>query len=904
MSKQKSSTTEQINKKDKTLWHSLSVDSALEKLDASEAGLTNQEVEQRVAEFGPNKLPETRPPSALQRFLMQFHNVLIYVLLAASVVTALLDHWLDTAVILGVVVINAIIGYVQEGKAERALEGIRKMLSLDAKVMRDGHRQKVAAEKLVPGDVVLLESGDKIPADLRLFMVRNLRVDESALTGESVAVEKKIESVAADSVLGDRKNMAFSGTSVVYGRATGIVVETGSRTELGKINRMMAEEEKITTPLLREINKFGKTLSLAILGLTVLLFGFGYFFREYEIGELFLAVISLAVAAIPEGLPAIMTITLAIGVQAMARKNAIIRRLPSVETLGSVTVICSDKTGTLTRNEMTARSAVTADATFEIEGAGYNPEGSINKNGHPISMTDEPVFRKLTETLRVCNDAELHHENGHWKIEGDPTEGALITLAHKAGVSDFQPHRIDHIPFESEHQYMATLNRVDGDRIIYMKGAPERILEHCSRQMALNGCTELDTDFWKNEINKQASDGRRLIAAAISNQPYDGDHIDHENIVNLTFLGLVGIVDPPRPEAIEAIKKCREAGISVKMITGDHLLTARAIGVELGIGDGDKAISGAELEKMDDDELRVAAVEYDVFARTSPEHKLRLVKALQQEKMICAMTGDGVNDAPALKRADVGIAMGIKGTEVTKDSSEMVLADDNFASIASAVEEGRTIYDNLQKAILFIIPTNGAESLVIMVALLMGMVLPITPVQILWVNMVTAVTLALALSFEPTEPGVMRRPPRDPAAPILSGYLIWRIGFVSVLIGGFTLGLYGWLKQNGYEMDTARTVAVNTLVAGQLFYLFTCRRMHGPAIDSGFFNNRAVFYSCGILILLQLIFTYTPFMNHLFGSFPLQLSYWIYPLVSGFAIFIIVEFEKWILGRKRTRPAH
>lgn len=904
----------------KTSWHTLSISDTLEKLDVNEEeGLSEEKAEQLLDEHGPNKLPKAEEKYALERFLAQFHNVLIYVLLAAAVITALLNHWLDTGVILGVVFINAIIGFVQEGKAEKALEGIQKMLSLDAAVKRDGERKKIKADHLVPGDIVLLESGDKIPADLRLIKVRNLRVEESALTGESMAVDKDTEPVDEDAVPGDRKNMGFSGTSVVHGRATGVVTETGANTEIGKINKMMSEVEELTTPLLRQIDRFGKILSVAILLITALFFAIGYLFRDYEISELFMAVISLAVAAIPEGLPAIMTITLAIGVQAMADRNAIIRKLPSVETLGSVSVICSDKTGTLTRNEMTAQTVVTADKEYEIEGTGYKPEGSIKHEDNSVEVGEEPVLEKLAQTVFTCNDAEIHQkeeenedeinddeenqenndEEKEWKLEGDPTEGALITLGYKSGLKDFKPERIDNIPFESEHKFMATLNEVDGERIIYVKGAPERMLELCSRQLTEDGESDLDLEYWSKKSDEQANQGRRLIAAAFKPLNGNKDNIDHEDIEDLTFLGLIGIVDPPRPEAIESIKKCYDAGINVKMITGDHLATAKAIGKDLGFGDDVKAISGKDLENMDNDELRTAALEHDIFARTSLEHKLRLVKVYQEEDMICAMTGDGVNDAPALKRADVGIAMGIKGTEVSKDSSEMVLADDNFASITNAIEEGRTVYDNLQKAILFIIHTNGAESLVIMTALLLGMVLPITPVQILWVNMVTAVTLALALSFEPTEPGVMQRTPRDSNAGILSGYLIWRIVFVSCLIGGLTLGLYAWLENNGYEIETARTIAVNTLVAEQLFYLFNCRRMHQPAIFSGFFNNRAVFYSCGVLILLQLIFTYAPFMNHLFETDPYAFNFWIFPLIGGLIVFIVVEAEKYIFGRNQ-----
>ncbi|MCC5914202.1 MAG: cation-transporting P-type ATPase [Balneolaceae bacterium] len=892
-------TSEQLEGKIKP-WHSLSAESVIDELNTNEKGISEEEAAKRLEEYGPNKLPEGKKRSALMRFLIQFHNVLIYVLIMAAVITALLDHWIDTWVILAVVLVNAVIGFVQEGKAEQALEGIRKMLSLHATVLRDGERKDVEAEDLVPGDVVLLESGDKVPADVRLIHTRNFRVEESALTGESVAVEKHTEAVEENSVPGDRLSMAFSGTSVVYGRATGIVASTGADTELGKINRMMSDVEEITTPLLKQIDEFGKALSLIIIGVTGLFFAIGYFFRDYSLDELFMAVISLAVAAIPEGLPAIMTITLAVGVQAMARRNAIIRRLPSVETLGSVSVICSDKTGTLTKNEMTVTSFTTAEGTYDVQGTGYSPEGGITLHDEPVNG-DSKLFNRLMQTVMACNDAQLRKSEDKWSIDGDPTEGALITLAHKAGFGNFKPERIDSIPFESDHKYMATLNSVDGERLILMKGAPERLLDICANQLVPDGTQELNHSFWEEEMERQAGEGRRLIAAAYRKADDSRDGIDHEDVrEGMTFLGLFGIIDPPRPEAIESIRLCKQAGIEVKMITGDHVKTASAIGLELGIGDGVKAISGHELEKMSDEELKEAAAEYDVFARTSPEHKLRLVTALQAKGKICAMTGDGVNDAPALKRADVGIAMGIKGTEVTKDASEMVLADDNFASIANAVEEGRTIYDNLRKAILFILPTNGAESFVIMAAVLMGIALPITPVQILWVNMITAVTLALALSFEPSEPGVMKRPPRDTNAGILGGYFLWRVAFVSLLIGGLTLSLYYWLKDMGYDLEEARTVAVNTLVAGQLFYLFNCRRMNDPSIGSGFFGNKYAFYAVGVLIIFQMIFTYAPFMNEWFGTTPHAFWYWVYPLSGGFLVFMIVELEKYLIGQSRA----
>ncbi|MFU8813382.1 MAG: cation-transporting P-type ATPase [Balneolaceae bacterium] len=881
-----------------TPWHHKPAGDVLDRLSSSPDGLSREEAEKRLDQYGPNKLPKGEKTPVLIRFLRHFHDVLIYVLMVAAVITALLGHWIDTWVIVAVIFINAVIGFIQEGRAEKALEGIRNMLSLEALALRDGSRTRINAEELVPGDLVFLESGDKVPADVRLIDVRNLRVEESALTGESVAVEKTIKPVDENAVPGDQTCMAFSGTSVVYGRARAVVVETGAETELGKINRMMSDVDELTTPLIRQVNQFGKALSGIIVIATALFFAIGYFFRDYAMDELFMAVISLAVAAIPEGLPAIMTITLAVGVQAMARRNAIIRKLPSVETLGSVAAICSDKTGTLTKNEMTVKAILTASKHYSVEGSGYAPKGAILYQNEVVTPESDPLLTAIIRTGKACNDATLRTTGNEWSMDGDPTEGALLTLAHKAGLDDFDPERIDHIPFESDHQYMATLNQTGEGCLVYLKGAPERLLELCSHQQSDEGITELDAEYWKEQMDELAGKGYRLLAAAIKQVDDHTGRIDHEDVAEgMVFVGVVGMIDPPREEAIESIQRCHEAGIRVIMITGDHAVTALAIGQQLGIGRKNRAISGTELEAMNDDELREAAREYDVFARTSPEHKLRLVKALQQEGMICAMTGDGVNDAPALKRADVGIAMGIKGTEVTKEAAEMVLADDNFASIANAVEEGRRIYDNLRKAILFILPTNGAESLVIVAALLMGLVMPITPVQILWVNMITAVTLALALSFEPAEAGVMQRLPRNPEVPILDRYLVWRVLFVSVLIGGVTLTLYYYLRTGGYEVESARTVAVNTLVAGQLFYLFNCRNMHRPSIGRGFFANRYAFVAAGVLIVFQLLFTYAPFMNEWFGTAGMAAGYWLFPLAGGVGVFVIVELEKYLFGR-------
>ncbi len=888
---------------DKNKWHAMNIDDVLKELQSDkENGLSEKEVQQRLEDYGSNEIPKGKTRSWWKRLLLQFHNVLIYVLMAAAIITALMGHWIDTWVIVAVILINALIGFIQEGKAEKALEGIRDMLSLDSVVVRDGNKQTVEAENLVPGDIVMLKSGNKIPADVRLIQSKDFRVEESPLTGESTAVEKNTYKVDDDAIIGDQTSMAFSGTVVVYGKAKGVVVRTGLNTEIGKINKMISDVEDITTPLLQQIEKFGKWLSLIILLITAAFFAFGYFFRDYEITELFLAAIGLIVASIPEGLPAIMTITLAIGVQRMASRNAIIRRLPSVETLGAVNVICSDKTGTLTRNEMTVQTIITSEKEYKVEGTGYNPEGKFLVDDEEINPKDDRVLWQLLQTARVSNNAEIgKDEDGNWKLTGAPTEGAMLTMSYKAGLKDFKPKRIDTIPFESDHKYMATLNKVDNEKIIFLTGAPERILEICSKQYSADGEQDIDEDYWTEKMEEIAAKGQRLLAAAFNITSKDRSEIEKDDLEKQKiFLGLVGIIDPPRDEVIEAIKECKSAGVEVKMITGDHAITAKAIGKKLGIGNGEKALVGRELEEMSDEKLRKVVSEYDIYARTSPEHKLRLVTALQENGKLAAMTGDGVNDAPALKKANIGIAMGIKGTEVSKDAAEMVLADDNFATIVNAIEEGRTVYDNIRKALLFILPTNGAEALVLMSAILLGIVMPITPAQILWVNMVTAITLALALSFEPMEENVMDRLPRAQDEAILGKYFIWRIAFVSFLIGGLTLGVFNYLTNNGVEEIAARTVAVNTLVFGQLFYLFNCRKIKHPSLGEGFFNNKYAFMAAGALLLLQSAFVYIPFMNTFFKTSPIDFYYWLYPLIAGLVVFIIVELEK-VLVLKWTK---
>ena len=889
------------------LWHNLPAETVLHQLQTAPGGLSDAEAARRLNLYGPNQLPPPRRPGPLLRFLLQFHNILIYVLLAAAAGTALLGHVIDTSVILGVVLINALVGFVQEGKAESALAAIRKMLSLHAMVLRNGQRREILAETLVPGDWVFLQSGDKVPADLRLIEVKNLRIQEAVLTGEAEAVEKAADPLPSDAAMGDRADMAYSSTLVVYGQGVGVVVATGAATEIGRISALLDQVDRLVTPLLRQMEQFGRGLTAAIVLVAGLTWCAGVFWRGLGLGDMFMAAVGLAVAAIPEGLPAIMTITLAIGVQRMARRNAIIRRLPAVETLGAVTVICSDKTGTLTRNEMTVQRIVSAERTFEVSGGGYAPVGGFTVQGRTILAKDAPDLQAMARAIHLCNDATLTETDGEWRMHGDPTEGALLTLACKAGLdlADEQTRfqRLDSIPFESEHRFMATLHHDHyGDHVIYLKGAPERVLSMCADQQHLDGLQPLVVEDWQARIDALAAAGQRVLAVAFRPAPQTQRELTFADVeAGLTLLGLLGISDPPREEAIQAVRQTQHAGIRVKMITGDHAVTARAIAAQMGIGDGEKALTGPELEKLDDEALRAVVLEVDVYARASPEHKLRLVAALQQQGQVVAMTGDGVNDAPALKRADVGVAMGLKGTEAAKEASEMVLADDHFASITYAVEEGRTVYDNLRKALLFILPTNGAQALVIISAILLGMTLPVTPVQILWVNMVTAVTLALALAFEPTEPQVMRRPPRDPGEALLNRFMLWRIGFVSVLLVIAPLGLFLWTTGQGYSLEAARTIAVNALVVGEIFYLFNSRYLHQTSLSrQGLLGSRAALITSAILLGLQLAFTYWPPLQRLMGTASISLACWGWFAAAGLAVFLLVELEK-AFWRRRYR---
>jgi magnesium-transporting ATPase (P-type) len=894
---------------EQTAWHALTPDEAVERLKSSvKSGLDEAETDRRQAEYGLNLLPTARKRGPLMRFLQQFNNVLVYVLIAAGFIKLMMGLMLDASIILGVVIINGLLGFLQEGRAEKSLDSIRNMLSAEARTLRNGQTSMIPAEKLVPGDIVFLESGDKIPADIRLTDVKNLRTEEAALTGESVPSDKSTAPVSAKATVGDRTGMAYSGTLVVSGRASGIVVATGSQTELGRINQLLAGVSALETPLLLQIKKFGYAITAIILIIGAITFAFGHFVRDIPFVEMFQAVTGIAVSMIPEGLPALITITLAIGVQRMAARNAIVRRLPAVETLGSVARICSDKTGTLTLMEMMVVSAVTAAETLKVTGDGYASEGEVLKDGAPVQKG--PALELLGRVSALCNDAELRNEEGVWKVEGDPTEGALYPFAAKLGVQRDEARaanpRIDVIPFESEHRFMATLHKApEGGEILLVKGAPEAILDHCDRQEAASGeRAPLDRPYFEKASDILASQGERVLALAWLPDPgVNAGSLGPADLPkSLVLVGLVGLLDPPRKEAIEAVKECHAGGIRVTMITGDHKITAAAIAKMLDIGDGKTAVTGAEVAEMDMATLQETVAKVDVFARASPEHKLRLVKAIQANKQVVAMTGDGVNDAPALKKADIGVAMGIKGTEVTKEAAEMVLADDNFASISAAVKEGRTVYNNIEKAILFMLPTNVAQALVILVAIFVGFTTPITAPQILWVNMVTSVALGLVISFEPHELDVMQRPPRAVDRPILDAFGVWRVVFVGAALLILTLWAFFWMKSQGASDPLARTGAVNALVIGQVFYLLNSRfKIDSSLSPAAHLGNPYLPAGIAAVAVLQLLYTYAPPLQHVFETEAIPLGVWPWLFLGGLIFFLVVEIEKAVIRATRSR---
>ena len=892
-------------------WHARSTQATLADVKSSPAGLTQAEAQARLARFGPNCLAEPPRRSALMRLLLHFHNILIYVLLGSAAITALLGHVTDTAVILAVVVANAVISFIQEGKAEKAMEAIRRMLAPRASVLRSGERHTVPGEALVPGDVVLLEAGDKVPADIRLLEANGLQVQEAILTGESVPVEKGLEAVAANAAVGDRFCMAFSGTLVASGQGKGVVVATGASTEIGRISGLLSEVETLTTPLVRQMDIFARWLTVLILLVAGVLLVFGYFVGHHEFGEMFIAVVALSVAAIPEGLPAVLTITLAVGVRAMAQRNAIVRRLPAIETLGSVSVICTDKTGTLTRNEMAVASLITSEAVLGVAGDGYGPDGAITRAGRTVSPADLPLLAELARAATLCNDARLHESKGEWTVEGDPMEGALLAFAAKAGIDGTDTRRVwartDLIPFDSKHRFMASLHHDhEGHAVIFVKGAPERILAMCRVQRVASGAEQpVDLNHWHAKAEEVAAAGQRVLAIALRAVPPEHTVLEHQDVEGmLVLIGMVGFIDPPRPEAIAAVAECHSAGITVKMITGDHAGTAAAIARQIGLKHPRPVVTGAQLEAMSDAELAAIVRETDVFARTSPEHKLRLVMALQSHGLTVAMTGDGVNDAPALKRADAGIAMGKKGSEAAKEAAEFVLADDNFASIAAAVREGRTVYDNLKKVISWTLPTNTGEATTIVIALLFGMTLPITPIQILWINLITGVTLGVALAFEPTEDNTMRRPPRARHQPLLGGELVWHIVLVALLFAAGVFGIFAYAVGRGYPVDLAQTIALNTLVVMEIFHLFFIRNIYGTSLTwKAARGTKVVWLTVVVIIAAQFGITYAPPLQDIFGTRSVPFLDGVLIVGVGVVLFALIEIEKQLRLRVQAMRA-
>ncbi len=880
-------------------WHHLPADEVRLLLETDPVkGLDIFEVRHRQERFGSNVLTPQRGASPLVRFLRQFNNPLILILLASSAITAVLKDPLDAAVIFGVVFINAVIGYVQEARAEQAIEALAQTISTEATVIRGGKTQRVNAAELVPGDLVTLLSGAKVPADLRLIRSRDLQVAEAALTGESAPVEKAADAhLGPETPLAERRNMAYASTLVTYGQATGIVAAIGDNTEVGRISRLLAEAHELQTPLTRKIAGFSKIVLYAILVLAAATFGIGVL-RGQPAGETFYAAIALAVAMIPEGLPAALTVTLAIGVSRMARRRAIIRKLPAVETLGSTTVICSDKTGTLTQNQMTVTEICAGDTFYTVSGAGYAPAGEISPVGDSVALRET-----LTAGL-LCNDSALTETEGRWTAQGDPTEAALITAALKGGLmlAQREAPRVDAIPFESQNQYMATLHDFGADRrLLYVKGSVEAILARSGASLGPAGLpVALDMDAVHAAADRMAADGLRVLAFARREFSPAQVALSHEDLCcNLTFLGLQGMIDPPRQEAIQAVAAAQTAGIRVKMITGDHALTAGAIAQQIGLKDAaGRVLTGKELAEMSDEQLIAAADETAVFARVSPEQKLRLVDALQARGHVVAMTGDGVNDAPALKQADIGVAMGITGTDVSKEAADMVLTDDNFATIEAAVEEGRTVFGNLTKMIAWTLPTNLGEGLVILAAIVLGVTLPILPIQILWINMMTAVLLGLMLAMERGEPDIMRRPPRDPRAPILTRVLVWRVVLVGLLILVAAFGLFELELGLGVDVAVARTVAVNAVVIIEIFYLFNSRSLTQSPFRIGFFSNRWVLAGAAAMILAQLAFTYLPPFHRVFASAPIGPADWARIVAFSVAGYLVVEAEKWLRRSK------
>ena len=888
------------------MWHQLTAEEIARFFEVNLAsGLSTQDVRHRQKEFGPNCVTTRLGVPAWLKFLQQFNQPLVYILLLAVGVTAVLGEWVDSSVIFGVVIINAIVGFLQEAKAEKAISALAKMIPAETTVRRDGRKLRINSVELVPGDVVLLQSGDRVPADLRLIHVRNLHVDESALTGESLPVSKHPDPLKADTILAERKNIAYAGTLISSGQAESIVWAIGNQTETGRIAHLISSAVELSTPLTKKIAQFSKLVLWCIIVLAALTFAIGVA-RGEKTDEMFMAAVALAVGAIPEGLPAAVTIVLALGVSRMAKRQAIIRKLPAVETLGSTTVICSDKTGTLTQNQMTVQEVYAGGNRYEVTGVGYEPNGDFRLNGSIVNVLDHPALSECLRAGLLCNESQLMREEGQLKVQGDPTEAALLVAAQKGGFVGSETHLesplLDTIPFESEHMFRATLHAFPRGRVIYKVGALERLLERCVDELdEHNEPSKIDKDAVYRAAETMAARGLRVLALARRHVDKHHAKLEHAHVAeSLTFLGLQGMMDPPRPEAIASVRDCQRAGISVKMITGDHLVTARAIACQIGLKGVEEngrlvALSGRELEIISDDELPKVADRTAVFARVSPEQKLRLVRALQSCGHVVAMTGDGVNDAPALKQADIGVAMGISGTDVAKGAAAMILIDDNFASIKAAVEEGRGVFDNLTKFIAWTLPTNTGEALILLTAILFGKVLPALPVQLLWVNMMTSIFLGLMLVFEPKESDLMVRPPRHPKLPLLSYGLVMRTGLVALIMLAGAFWLFFWeMKMAGDTLAGARTAVINVIVLVEIAYLFSCRSLTRSVFGIGWFTNRWAIAGSLAMLGAQILFTYAPVMNKLFHTAPIDLESWCRIVGVAGVTFLAIEFDKWI----------
>lgn len=896
-------------------WHQYDINELYDSLQSSPFGLTTAEAQHRQTEVGMNFLPTASPPHPFMRFVTQFHNPLIYLLLVAAGVAFWLNHMVDTIVIMAAVLVNAITGFVQEQRAQKAMNALSELITPRVKVKRDGIWQDLSSRALVPGDVVMIEAGDRIAADAKVIQSHRLRIDESMLTGESVPANKAQGQQIASTSIHARESMVFAGTLAVQGQAQALIVATGMRTELGQVNHLIAEITPLTTPLIEQIDRFSRRIGLMILTGGAGLYFFAVYGRGYTPSDALFAIIGLSVAAIPEGLPAVITITMAIGVQRMAKQHAIIRHLPAVETLGATTVICSDKTGTLTRNEMTVQRLFLPGITVSVNGIGYAPIGDLQEENE--NAFNPRLAQLFFEGCVLCNQADLFEQSGVWVSAGDPMEAALLTLAMKAKL-DLKQTRDDatltnQIPFDARARFMATQHQTPQGTRIYIKGAPELLLAHCDRELSQTGKSlPLEIDRWQNEMLQCAQRGERVLALATLVESSEHALNTWQNTLpkNLALLGFVSMIDPPRAEAMAAIAQCHQAGIDVKMITGDHAITALSIAKQLGLAANLTVITGQELDQLTDQQWSETIQKTQVFARTHPEHKLRIVQTLQAQHEVVAMTGDGVNDAPALKQANIGISMGQKSTEAAKQASSMVLADDNFTSIVAAVKEGRTVYDNIQKVIAWTLPTNCAEALIMILAIVLGFALPISAAQILWVNLVTASTLGLSLAFEPSEPSILSRPPRAAQTPLLSKFLVWRIVLVSILILLSIYGTIAYAQFNQFSITHQNTLVVNSLVVLEVAYLFAVRFLYQGSISHiGLMGTPAVWLAVGVVVVLQLALTYTPWLNQAFELKPATVDDWVFILSQGIILLIVLEIEKWLarhlpfLKKLASRPS-